>query len=100
MQTPRLNGPKSKGNLRSPAPWPSGKAADCKSAIRRFDSDRRLYTAAASCSLPATGLVAETYLNRSYSIQIAPMTLSIFAASNVWYYYATQNTGPRRRARR
>ena len=55
MQTPRLNGPKSKGNLRSPAPWPSGKAADCKSAIRRFDSDRRLYTAAASCSLPATG---------------------------------------------
>jgi signal transduction histidine kinase len=27
------------------APWPSGKAADCKSATRRFDSDRRL-----SCS--------------------------------------------------
>ena len=25
------------------APWPSGKAADCKSAIRRFDSDRRLF---------------------------------------------------------
>ena len=24
------------------APWPSGKAADCKSATRRFDSDRRL----------------------------------------------------------
>lgn len=28
--------------LMIPAPWPSGKAADCKSAIRRFDSDRRL----------------------------------------------------------
>ena len=28
--------------FRASAPWPSGKAADCKSAIRRFDSDRRL----------------------------------------------------------
>ncbi len=37
-----MNGLMARGNLRLPAPWPSGKAADCKSAIRRFDSDRRL----------------------------------------------------------
>ena len=30
------------GYIQGSAPWPSGKAADCKSAIRRFDSDRRL----------------------------------------------------------
>ena len=45
--------PAGENRWRDPAPWPSGKAADCKSAIRRFDSDRRLWSIPSdpSCSI-------------------------------------------------
>jgi hypothetical protein len=71
-----LNALPAADNLRVPAPWPSGKAADCKSAIRRFDSDRRLSVSDSACADPRfTG--CHIFTNLILLLQQAPEPVTL-----------------------